>query len=239
MPTRHPDQWLAAKRPSNPNDSTTEPGRLRNKTVLLVDDDRHTVSEIVRHFEWNDVEVSVAHSLAEARTSLQQTEARLDAVITELHLPDGRGESLLPDIEVCLRQPAAIITSERLTDIQPEAFEYRPIALTKPISPARLLRVLKTVSRGYTRGVIQRFVKGFGLSKREMEALVGVAHGLKPKEVAERMKCSEPTAYCHLTRACRKTGSSHYQELMAKLLAFACQTAGHTPPDHGAFVDSM
>jgi DNA-binding CsgD family transcriptional regulator len=72
-----------------------------------------------------------------------------------------------------------------------------------------------------------------------MEALVAVAQGLRPKEVAQRMKCSEPTAYCHLTHACRKTGSSHYQELMAKLLAFACQTAGHTPPDHRAFVDSL
>lgn len=214
-------------------------GGIRNATVLLVDSDRHTVAEVVRHFEKNGVSVRVAHSLAEARTSLRQTESRLDAVVTELNLPDGRGEMLLPDIELCVRQPATILTSTSLTDLQPEALEYRPIALTKPISPARLLRVVQTVARGYSRPLIRRFVKGFGLSRREMEAVIGVAQGLRPKEVAERMRCSEPTAYCHLTRACRKTGSSHYQELVAKLLAFACQTAGHTPPDHRAFIDSI
>lgn len=231
------DEWFADRQPSAHWDADGETRIFRSTSVLLVDDDRPAADEVGRHFERNGFEVFVAHSLAEARSLLQQAQARLDAVVTELLLPDGSSEALLADIEACARQPAAIIATTRLTDLKPASLEYRPIVLMKPISPARLLQVVRTVARGYARPVIRRFVERFGLSRREAEAVVCVAQGLRPKELAERMRCSEPTAYCHLTHACKKTGSSHYQELVAKLLAFACHTAGHTPPDHRAFVD--
>jgi DNA-binding NarL/FixJ family response regulator len=170
---------------------------------------------------------------------LRETTSHFDVVVIEIHLPDGRGESLLPNIEACSRQPAVILTSARGTGIRADALEYRPISVTKPISPAALLRVVRTVVGGYTRAVIRRFVEGFALSGREIEAVVLVAQGLKPKEVAQRMNCSEPTIYCHLTRASGKTGCKHYQEIIAKLFAFACQSVGHTPPDHRAFVDRI
>jgi DNA-binding CsgD family transcriptional regulator len=91
------------------------------------------------------------------------------------------------------------------------------------------------VAGGYARPVIQRFVTTFGLSKRETEAIALASQGLKAKEIAGRMRCSEPTVYGHLSRICTKTGCCDYHEVVAKLFAFACRAVGHTPPDHRTY----
>jgi DNA-binding NarL/FixJ family response regulator len=205
--------------------------------VLLVENDSCAVDAIVRDFSRNTVNVTVAHTLAEARMFLRQTEVSFHVVILDLRLPDGRGESLLPNIEACSRQPAVIITSAFLPELHMDALQYRPVVVAKPISTAALLRMVRTVVGGYARPVIRRFVRGFNLSRRETEAIVLVAQGLKAKEIADRMRCSEPTIYGHLAHVCAKTDCSDYHEVVAKLFAFACQALGHTPPDHRAFVE--
>jgi DNA-binding NarL/FixJ family response regulator len=204
--------------------------------VLLVDDDSSVADEIVGHFTRNALTVRVARTLAEARAFLRQSAARVDVVIFSLHLPDGRGESLLPDIEACARRPAVIITSAFLPDLQPGALEYRPVAVPKPVGTDALLRIVRTVVGGYARPVIHRFVKHFALSNREAEATVLLAQGLKAKQIAEHMCCSEKTVYAHLVRVCKKTGCHDYHEVVCTLLAFACHALGHTPPEHPAFV---
>jgi DNA-binding NarL/FixJ family response regulator len=201
-----------------------------------VEDDSCAADAIARDFGRNAVSVTVARTLADARVFLRQSPNPVDVVILELRLPDGRGESLLPDIEVCSRQPAVIITSAFLPDLRADALAYRPVAIAKPVSTAALLRIVRTVVGGYARPVIKRFVTGFDLSKRETEAIVLVAQGLRAKKIAERMHCSEPTVYGHLARVSAKIGCSDYHEVVARLFAFACQALGHTPPDHKAFV---
>jgi DNA-binding NarL/FixJ family response regulator len=213
--------------------------RSRPIRVLLVDGDSVGTAEIARFFHRNRVEVTVANTLAEARALLQQEHIAIDVVVLELRLPDGRGESLLPDLEGQARQPAVIITSSFLPELHAEALEYRPIAVSKPISTAALLRMVRTVVGGYARPVIKRFVTGFYLTKRETEAMVLVARGLRAKEIADRMACSEPTVYSHLANICAKTGCIDYHEIVAKLFSFACQAVGHTPPDHRAFAGSL
>ena len=85
------------------------------------------------------------------------------------------------------------------------------------------------LARGYSRSIITRFALRFDLSRRETEALVLLLRGLKAKGIASHMGCSDPTAYGHLTHICEKTHSSDSSEVLAKLLAFACQALGHTP----------
>lgn len=207
--------------------------------VLLVEADPCAAETIARDFSRNSVNVTVERTVVAARAFLHQSTNPIDVVILSLRLPDGRGESLLPDIEACPRQPAVIITSSFLPELGADALEYRPVVVAKPVSTTALLRIVKTVVDGYARPVIKRFITSFELSKRETEAIVLVAQGLKPKEIAERMRCSEPTAYGHLARVCAKTGCSDYHEVVARLFAFACQALGHTPPDHRAFVSGV
>ena len=201
--------------------------------VLLVDDDVDATTVIESEFGRNGVSVIVATNLAHARVLLRQRP--VDVVLLEIYLPDGRGESLLPDIEACSRQPAVVITSAFLPDLQSCALEYRPLALSKPVDAHALLRMVRTVARGYAQPAMQRFIKRFNLTNREAEAIRFVARGLKAKEIAERMHCSEKTVYAHLLRACAKTGCQDYHEVVGKILAFTCSELGHTPPDHPAF----
>lgn len=207
--------------------------------VLLVDDDPMVVRNIVRDFSAEGLAVTVARTAADAKAFLCRSFNRIDVVILAIHLPDGRGESLLPDIDACARQPAVIITSAFLPDLQPGALEYRPVAVPKPVCTAALLRTVRTVVDGYARPALQRFVKRFGLSRRETDAIVLLAQGLRAKEIAHHMSCSEKTVYAHLARVSRKTGCRDYHEVVCALLAFCCHVLGHTPPEHKAVVDSI
>jgi DNA-binding NarL/FixJ family response regulator len=238
MPTNRDRRCMVMGNGRRPGCEVTK-GSCKPIRVLLVEDDSCAADAIACNFSRNALEVTVARTLADAKAFLREGASPFDVVILELHLPDGRGESLLPDIETCPRQPATIITSASLQELQTDALVYRPITVSKPVSPAALLRMVRTVVGGYARPVIERFVTGIDLSRRETEAIVLVAQGLKAKEIAGRMRCSEPTVYGHLARVCEKTGCSDYHEVVARLFAFACQAVGHTPPDHKAFVGGI
>jgi DNA-binding CsgD family transcriptional regulator len=93
-------------------------------------------------------------------------------------------------------------------------------------------RVSTTFDESSVRPVVDRFLKGFNLSRRETEAAVFLAHGLRAKEIAQRMACSEKTVYAHVARVCKKTGCRDYHEVVCMLLAFACHVVGDTPFEH-------
>jgi DNA-binding NarL/FixJ family response regulator len=207
--------------------------------VLLVEDDAHAARTIERGFASEGVRVTVARTLVEATTALQRNPSVYHAVLLDLRLPDGRGEALLPAIEACSPQPAVLITSAFLPELEADALEYRPAAVAKPVTPSVLLRMVRVVAEGYARPVIRRFVKQFGLSKREAEVMSLVAGGLKPKEIGDRLSCSEKTVYSHLTQACAKAGCSDYHALVARLFQFSCQCRGRTEPELETFVGAV
>lgn len=206
--------------------------------MLLVEDDQVVTETIMRDFGRNGVSVTVASTLAEATAILREGPANADVVILELRLSDGRGEALLPVIEECQRQPAAIILSSFLRELGPDALAYRPVAIPKPVSTAVLLRIVNAVAAGYTLQIIKRFVRRFDLSKRESETIALLAQGHGAKEIAKQLDCSEKTVYFHLTRACQKASCRDYHELFGRLFAFTCQALGHTPPEYPAFIDA-
>ncbi len=211
----------------------------RSLSVLLVENDLPTAEAIARDFDIGGVSVTLALTLADARAALHRESPEIDVVVSELNLPDGRGESLLPQFEALPRQPAVIITSSALAEMQVAALEYRPIALAKPVDTSRLLRVVRTVRGGYARPVLRRFIAGYGLSKRETESIALLAQGLRAKEIAGRMRCSEPTVYSHLARVAAKTGCSDCHDVLAKLFAFACQAVGHAPVEPGSLLGGI
>lgn len=204
--------------------------RLR---VLMVESDLADPRTIEQEFSQAGVLLKVAPNLAAAREILRET--RLDVVVVDMFLPDGRGESLLPNIEACARQPGVIIVSQFLGDLQLSALEYRPALMAKPLDTFTLLAMIRTIAHGYFHRATERFVQRFRLSRRESEAVTLIARGFKAKEVSSRMLCSEKTVYTHLLSACAKTSSCDYHELVGKLLAFACHELGHTPSEYVAF----
>lgn len=205
--------------------------------VLLVESNPNTADTIAEDFRRNGVEITAVGTLAEARAVLLGRPTNLDVVILEIRLPDGRGESLLPDIEACPRQPGAVITSAHLSELGAEALDYRPVTVPKPIDTAALLRIVKTVAAGYTRQMIRRFTRRYDLSKREAETVALLVQGHGTKKTARLMDCSEKTVYFHLAHVCQKVKCRDYHELVGRLLAFTCQALGHTPPEYAAFTE--
>jgi DNA-binding NarL/FixJ family response regulator len=205
--------------------------------VLLVDADVHFAEAVCREFCCCGVAVAVAPTLAQARDILSQA-SPLDVVLLEIRLPDGRGESLLLDIEARPRQPVAVIVSAFLQDLSPQAFEYRPVVVEKSRDTQSLLKIVRTVTGGYAGPSIKRFVTRFKLTQRETETITLIAHGRKPKEIAALMCCSEQAVYAHLVRACRKTHCLDYHQLVSKLFEFSCQALGHTSPESPVFINA-
>ena len=126
-----------------------------------------------------------------------------------------------------------------MSELDIEALEFRPAAVPKPVTTDVLLRMVRIIAEGYARPVIKRFVREFGLSKRESESLALAADGLRPKEIGDRMCCSEKTVYSHLTQACRKAGCGDYHALVARLFQFSCQCLGRPARDHETFVGAV
>lgn len=214
-------------------------GHPRSLHVLLVEDDPQAARVVAKDFGSRGIRVTVARTVAEGREFLHASSTEVDVVILDLRLPDGRGESLLPDIEGCSRRPPVLITSACLSQLQVEALEYRPAAVPKPVTTETLLRMVRVLAEGYARPIIKRFVAHFKLTKREAEALTLAVHGQRAKEIAQQMCCSEQMVYAHLAHACKKTSSRDYHEVVGKVFAFACHTVDHSCDHHETFIAAI
>jgi DNA-binding CsgD family transcriptional regulator len=221
-------QYPAQSRPKKPLSVEARPLR-----ALLVSDSEESVGTIGRELRYSGFLLSVARTLAEARLLL--TEITVDVAILELSLRDGRGESLLPDLEACRRQPGAIIIGATIGELELSALQYRPFIVTQPVDPKAFSSFARTIALGFANPIVGRFSRRFHLTEREAAATTFAARGLRPKEVADRMNCGEKVIYAHLSRACKKTGCRDYHEMVGMLLSFSLQALGHTPPEHPAF----
>lgn len=218
-------------------DSPSGSGPGPSLRILLVDDDSSSSRAISRDFGRNGVLVTVAPTLFLARTILceHDLDTRIDVVISEVRLPDGPGESLLPDIEGRHRQPAIIFVSAFLSELDTRTLEYRPVLVPKPVRTPALLRVVRSVATGYSQAMINRFALRFALNKREAVILTLLSQGHGAKEIALQLACSEKTVYFHFARINQKLGCRNYLEILGRLFAFTCQAMGHTPPEYPAF----
>jgi len=72
------------------------------------------------------------------------------------------------------------------------------------------------------RPLVHQFSQRFNLSKRETQASLLLCEGMRAKEIAHYMSCSEKTVYAHLARVCKKTHCRDYHEVVCMLLAFVC-----------------
>jgi DNA-binding response OmpR family regulator len=119
------------------------------RPVLLVDDDDVLRESLVEHLvvEGGCV-VTEASSIQEAEARLSANDARFDAIILDVRLPDGDGRELYARLRrrgmrmpiILLTEAAAAVAAPRI-DVEDEEF------LVKPIKVAVLLARLRTLFR--------------------------------------------------------------------------------------------
>jgi DNA-binding response OmpR family regulator len=109
--------------------------------LLVVDDEPHIGLLLRPHLEHLGYRVSLARTLAEARAVLRDRSAPLDALLLDLHLPDGSGLDLLRALrrDAATRGlPVIVLTAEGEDRVLGEVEALGATLLTKPFSPSKL-----------------------------------------------------------------------------------------------------
>jgi DNA-binding response OmpR family regulator len=109
--------------------------------LLVVDDEPHIGLLLRPHLERLGYRVSLARTLADARAALSDRTAPLDAMLLDLHLPDGSGLDLLRELRTrpeTREFPVIVLTAEGEERVLEEAEELGAGLLTKPFSPTKL-----------------------------------------------------------------------------------------------------
>src|SRR2546430_12476022 len=97
---------------SNPESPALSPVR---RHLLVVDDEPHIGLLLRPHLERLGYEVSIARTLADARRALEGGASPLDAMLLDLHLPDGFGLDLLRELRAdpaTRAFPVIVLTAE-------------------------------------------------------------------------------------------------------------------------------
>ncbi len=114
--------------------------------ALIVDDDVDTLAWIATLAATEGYTVATAESLRQARAQLARQMPEL--LITDLHLPDGRGLELVPDLDiepgVPRRTEVVFMTGRASLDTAIEAVRLHAADyLVKPVDPQRLITLLR------------------------------------------------------------------------------------------------
>jgi two-component system catabolic regulation response regulator CreB len=113
----------------------------RRRQLLIVDDEPHIGLLLRPHLESLGYGVSVARTLGEARRALGAPAPAPDALLLDLHLPDGSGLDLLRELRGAAATralPVIVLTAEGEERVLQEAEDLGAALLTKPFSPSRL-----------------------------------------------------------------------------------------------------
>jgi two-component system OmpR family response regulator len=115
--------------------------------ILLVEDDVALAGAVCSYLEAKAFIVDLASSLSEARAAL--VAVQYAAVLLDLHLGDGDGLTLLPNVRALRDRPIVIVltardqVTDRIRGLDAGADDY----LIKPYDPAELLARLRAVER--------------------------------------------------------------------------------------------
>ncbi len=190
--------------------------------VLLVEDHasfRQAMAFVVEREQGLTV-AGQAGSLAEARTQLSGA----DIVVLDLHLPDGHGSSLIPELRVANPQAHALVLSGSnvASDFARAAMAGAAAVLPKMtplpeiiaairrvcageilLTPAELrqlaqLDALERTQEQWRRQIVAR------LTRREVEVLQLLGEGLGDKEIANRLFLSTETIKTHMANILAK-----------------------------------
>ncbi len=108
--------------------------------ILLVDDDERFSDLLRRGISSKGFKVSVAKSVSEAETIISSLDSGLSLIISDLHMPDKSGVSLLRNVkERGVSVPVIILSSDDSTDAQLEILNMGAHAIVAKSSDPRIL----------------------------------------------------------------------------------------------------
>jgi DNA-binding response OmpR family regulator len=113
---------------------------LAPRRILVVDDEPHIGLLLRLQLESRGYELQLAKSLFEARGALKGEPAP-DAILLDIHLPDGSGVDLLRELRerpATAKIPVLILTAEGEERVLAEARRLGAHTITKPFSPTKL-----------------------------------------------------------------------------------------------------
>jgi len=116
------------------------PSRPRARRLLVVDDEPHIGLLLRLQLEARGYELLLARNLFEARGVLADPD-RPDAMLLDLHLPDGSGVDLLRELRerpATAAMPVLVLTAEGEERILAEVRRLGATTITKPFSPSKL-----------------------------------------------------------------------------------------------------
>jgi len=118
---------------------------LRNKSVLIVDDNPAMVRALERVLRGEGATVMPATEGAEAVEILTRREKVIDLVITDLRMPFVNGVTLVYAIhEVFAELPVIVLTAFGSEDVKEECLRQGAVALLeKPLDTSELLAVIE------------------------------------------------------------------------------------------------
>ena len=116
--------------------------------LLVVDDEPHIGLLLRPHLEHVGYRVSLARTLGQVRDVLADPRTPVDALLLDLHLPDGSGLDLLRDLRGAAATrslPVIVLTAEGEDRVLDEAEQLGSALLTKPFSPTKLVARIATL----------------------------------------------------------------------------------------------
>ena len=116
------------------------PAATPPRRILVVDDEPHIGLLLRLQLESRGYELQLARSLFEARGALKG-EIAPDAILLDIHLPDGSGVDLLRELRerpATAKIPVLILTAEGEERVLAEARSLGANTITKPFSPSKL-----------------------------------------------------------------------------------------------------
>lgn len=195
---------------------------------LLIADDHPAIRSGVRNLLRNDPAIRVAAEAQTAADVLQQTAARtFDVLLLDLALPDGSGLDLIPVLRKRCPQ-LEIIVFTNLDEAMPRCIAAGAAGfVTKDAGAAEIKQAIEAVVSGRvyvtsraTRPGDERPADAnqplphLRLSKRELEVMLGLVRGQRPKEIALDLAISEKTVATHRARLMTKLNVSDNRSLL-------------------------
>ena len=117
---------------------------LRNKSVLVVDDDPAMLRAMTKVLANEGMRVTGLSDPTAVATKLAESETRFDLVITDLRMPTFSGRGVLALASALSELPVIIITAFGGPDVEAQALQLGAFAfLEKPVAAAELIEVVR------------------------------------------------------------------------------------------------